>query len=227
MLRKTILGFATVAIMSGALAGAASAAETLRLYMGEGPAFAVLGHWCGGIQQEVYETGFSSHGYPVGNVGLKTTCGGSGRGGHSTTYTATASVEWTWFGETRSYGALSGSLEAKPATDAYGDRLYNVGSAAYLEKGAPPLQPPAPPTNVGVSVSLAESGSTEYLLMNVGWTEAPETEALIDYSTITATPVGSSAPVVTATTSSNYFREAHLGPVEPNTKYVRTTSPRD
>jgi hypothetical protein len=231
MLRKTILGFATVAIVSGALAGAASAAaaETLRLYMGEGPAFAVLGHWCGGIQQEVYETGFSSHGYPVGNVGLKTTCGGSGRGGggHSTTYTATASVEWTWFGETRSYGAMSGSLEAKPATDAYGDRLYNVGSAAYLEKGAPSLQPPAPPTNIGVSVSLAEGSSTEYLVINVGWTEAPETEALVDYSTVTATPVGSSAPVVTTTTSSNYFREAHLGPVEPNTKYVVTVTSTD
>jgi hypothetical protein len=229
MFRKAVLGFATAAIVSGALAGAASAAETLRLYMGEGPAFAVLGHWCGGIQQAVYETGFSSHGYPVGNVQLKTTCGGSGKGGggHSTTYTATASVEWTWFGETRSYGAMSGSVESKSATDAYGDRLYNVGSAAYLEKGTPPLQPPAPPTNVGVSVSLAEGGSTEYLRMNVGWTEAPETEALVKYSTITATPVGSSAPVVTNTTSSNYFREAHLGPVEPNTKYVVTVTNTD
>ena len=222
MLRKTVLVFATAAIVSGALAGAASAAETLRLYMGEGPAFAVLGHWCGGIQQEVYETGFSSRGYPIGNVHLKTTCGGSGRGGggHSTTYTQTAGVEWTWFGETRSYGAASGGLEAKPATDAYGDRLYNVGSAAYLEKGTPPLSPPAAPTNIGVSVGLAESGSSEYLQMNVAWTEDPETEVLISSSTVTATPVGSSAPVLTYTSSSNYFREAHLAPAEPNTKYV-------
>jgi hypothetical protein len=229
MLRKVVLSFATVAIVSGALVGAASAAETLRLYMGEGPAFAVLGHWCGGIQQEVYETGFSSHGYPVGNVQLKTTCGGSGKGGggHSTTYTATASVEWTWFGETRTYGAISGSLESKTATDAYGDKLYNVGAAAYLEKGTPPLQPPALPINVGASVSLAEGGSTEYLLINVGWTEAAETEALVKYSTVTATPLGSSAPVVSTTTSSNYFREAHLGPVEPNTKYVVTVTNTD
>ena len=59
MLRKAVLSFATAVIVSGALAGAASAAETLRLYMAEGPAFAVLGHWCGGIQQEVYETGLA------------------------------------------------------------------------------------------------------------------------------------------------------------------------
>ena len=229
MLRKTVLCFAVVAMVSGALAGAASAAETLRLYMGEGPAFAVLGHWCGGIKQEVFETGFSSRGYPIGNVQFKTTCGGSGRGGggHSTTYTATAGVEWTWFGETRSYSAASGSLEAIPATDAYGDSLYNVGSAAYLEKGAPPLQPPAAPTNIGVNVGLAESGSSEYLQMNISWTEAPETEALISSSTITATPVGSSAPVLTSTTSSNYFREIHLAPAEPNTKYIVTVTNTD
>ncbi|HME04402.1 MAG TPA: fibronectin type III domain-containing protein [Solirubrobacteraceae bacterium] len=224
-----VLSFAAVAIASGAVAGTASAAETLRLSMGEGPAFAVLGHWCGGIQQEVYETGFSSHGYPIGNVQLKTTCGGSGKGGggHSTTYTATASVEWTWFGETRSYGAMSGSLEAKPATDAYGDKLYNVGSATYLERGTPLLRAPAAPTNIGVSVGLAESGSSELLRMDVSWTEAPETEALVKYSTITATPVGSSAPVLTTTTSSNYVHEGHLAPVEPNTKYVVTVTNTD
>lgn len=229
MLRKALLSLAAVAIASGALAGTASAAETLRLYLGEGPAFAVLGHWCGGIQQEVYETGFSSLGYPVGNAQLKTTCGGSGKGGggHSTTYTATASVEWTWFGETRSYGAIRGNLEAKPATDAYGDRLYNVGTAAYLEKGTPPLRAPAAPTNIGVSVGLAEGGSSEYLRMSVSWTEAPETEALVKYSTITATPVGSSAPVLTSSTSSNYFREGALAPVEPNTRYLVTVTNTD
>jgi hypothetical protein len=229
MLRKAVLGFAAAAIGSCVLAGSASAAETLRLYMGEGPAFAVLGHWCGGIKQEVFETGFSSHGYPVGNVHLATTCGGSGRdgGGHTTTYTATASVEWTWFGETRSYSAPGGPLEAVEATDGYGDRLYNEGSAAYLEKSSPPLQPPAAPSNIGVSVALAESGTTEYLVMGVAWTEAPETEALVKYSTVTATPVGSSAPVVTTTTSSNYFREIRLGPVEPNTKYIITVTNTD
>ena len=229
MLRKAVVSFAALVIVSGVLAGTASAAETLRLYMGEGPAFAVLGHWCGGIQQEVYETGFGSHGYPIGNVQLKTTCGGSGKGGggHSTTYTATASVEWTWFGETRSYGAMSGSLEAKPETDAFGDRLYNVGSAAFLEKGTPPLRAPAAPTNIGVSVGLAESGSSEYLRMSVSWTEAPETEALVTYSTITAKPVGSNGPVLTTTTSSNYFREGALAPAEPNTRYDVTVTNTD
>ncbi|HXD54677.1 MAG TPA: hypothetical protein VN618_07985 [Solirubrobacteraceae bacterium] len=229
MLRRVILAAAVAALASGAAAGTA-AAETVRLYMSEGSAFATLGHSCGGIQQDDYVTGFSVRGYPTGNVYLQTRCGGSGRGGgyHVTTYTATASVEWSWFGETRSYGPMSGSLEATPAEDAYGDRLFNTGAAAYLETGTPPLQAPAAPTGVGASVGLYESGSLEYLRMGVSWTEAPETEGLIEYSTVVATPVGGSkAPVLSATTSSNYFREAFLSPVEPNTTYSVTVTNTD
>ncbi len=229
MIRRGMLGFAVVALACGALAGAASA-STLRLYMGEGPAFATLGHWCGGIKQAVYVTGFSAHGYPTGNAHLETTCGGSGRGGggHSTTYTATASVEWTWFGETRSYGPMTGTLEAKPAEDSFGDKLYNVGTAAYLETGAPPLTPPAPPTGITASVGLYEpSENAEYLRLTTAWTEAPETEGLVTYSTVTATPVGSSAPVLSASTSSNYFREASLEPLEPSTTYRITVTNTD
>jgi len=229
MSRKVVLGLAAAVLASGILANTASAG-TLRLYMGEGPAFATLGHWCGGIKQAVYVTGFSTHGYPTGNAHLETTCGGSGRGGggHSTTYTATASVEWTWFGETRSYGPMTGTLEAKPAEDGFGDKLYNVGTAAYLETGAPPLKPPSAPTGISASVGLYEpSENIEYLRMAVSWTEAPETEALIKYTTVTATPVGSEAPVLSTTTSSNYFREVPLAPAVPNTTYRITVTNTD
>ena len=174
--------------------------------------------------------GFAADGYPQGNVYLSTTCGGSGRGGGgtSTTYTGTASVVWTWFGETRSYGALEGPLEAMEATDSTGDRVYNVGTAGYLETGSPPLHPPAAPTNVAAGVALAECGEgCEYLRMTVAWTEAAETERLVRYSTVTATPVDSSAPALTATTSSNYFRYTYLSPVELNTTYRVTVTNTD
>lgn len=229
MLRRMMLGAAVAALACGALAGTA-AAETVRLSMSEGAAFATLGHWCGGIAQQVYVTGFSAHGYPTGNAHLETRCGGSGRdgGGHVTTYTATASVEWTWFGETRSFGPMTGALEATPSEDGHGDRLYNTGTAAYLETGTPPLQPPAAPSGIGASVALAESGSSEYLRMAVSWVEARETEGLVKYSTVVATPLGGSkAPVLTVTTSSNYFREVGLAPVEPNTTYSVTVTNTD
>jgi hypothetical protein len=224
LLSTTLAGLATCA----ALAAGASAANPIQLAMSGGAAFAVLGHSCGGIQEKVYETGFAANGYPEGNVSLSTTCGGSGRGGggHSTTYTGTATVVWTWFGETRSYGVLEGALEAHPAEDSHGDRLYNTGTSAFLETGTPPLEPPTAPTNITANVGLAESGESEYLQMNVGWTVAPETAGLLSGSTVTATPVGSTAPVLSATVIP-YFSEAHLRPVEPNTTYRVTVTNTD
>jgi hypothetical protein len=229
MARRIIIGIIAPAVIGGGLASTA-AASTVRLELDQGSAFAILGHSCGGIQEKVYVRGFAPNGYPQGNVEMSTKCGGSGRGGgyKTTTYTGTASVVWTWFGETRSYGALEGPLEAIEATDEYGDHVYNVGTAAYLETGNPPLRPPAAPTNVAASVGLYECGEgCEYLRMTVSWAEAQETEGLVKYSTVTATPVGSSAPVLATTTSSNYFRYADLSPVEPNTTYRITVTNTD
>jgi hypothetical protein len=215
-------------LVCSGLASAASAAGPIRLYLNEGAAFSILGHSCGGIQQEVYATGFGTNGYPIGNVHLQTRCGGSGRGGGggSTTYTGAASVVWTWFGETRSYGPLKGALEGVSAEDGHGDRVYNVGTAAYLQTGTPPLQPPAAPTGVAASVGLWEEGESEFLRMTVGWTVAPETAGLLKYSTVTATPVSSNAPVLT-TTVIPYFSAAHLQPVQPSTKYRVTVTNTD
>jgi hypothetical protein len=196
--------------------------------MNEGAAFRVLGHSCGGIQQEVYARGFGTNGYPIGDVHLQTRCGGSGRGGGggTTTYTGTASVVWTWFGETRSYSSLSGPLEGLSAEDSHGDKVYNVGTAAYLETGTPPLQPPGAPTGVSASIGLAEEGTSEFLRMTVYWTVAPETASLLKYSTITATPVNSNAPVLTKTVIP-YFSGGYVQPVEPNTTYRVTVTSTD
>jgi hypothetical protein len=228
MARKAILILVGSAAICAGLASTASAASPIRLYLNEGAAFSILGHSCGGIQQQVYARGFASNGYPTGNVSMSTTCGGSGKGGGGghTTYTGTASVVWTWFGETRSYGSLQGALEGVSAEDGHGDRVYDVGSAAYLENGNPPLQSPAAPTEVSASVGLYEQGESELLRMAVGWVVAPETAALIKSSTITATPVNSSAPVL-STTVSSYWSSGFLQPVQPNTTYNVTVTNTD
>jgi hypothetical protein len=228
MARRAILSSVAAALACAGLASVASAASPIRLYLNEGAAFHILGHWCGGIQQEVYVTGFAANGYPMGNMRLQTRCGGSGRGGGggTTTYTGTASAVWTWFGETRSYGALNGTLEAKPAEDSHKDTVYNVGTAAYLETGTPPLRPPGKPTNVTASIGLAEAGEREFLRMTVGWTVAPETAGLLKSSTATATPVPPGPPVLTKSVIP-YFSSAALEPVEPHTTYRVTVTNTD
>ena len=136
---------------------------------------------------------------------------------------------WCWFGETRSFARLEGPGGGGPefsAEDSHGDRIYNVGSAAYLETGEPPLQPPGAPSGVTASVSLYESGTSEYLRMSVGFSLAPETAGLVSSSTVTATPVPAGPPVLTATTSGSWTSAA-LGPVEPNTTFVVTVSSTD
>ena len=134
-------------------APAAGAAGPIRLVLDQGAAFSLLGHSCGGIQEQVYATGFGAGpgGYPEGVAYLSTRCGGSGRGGgyKVTEYKGAASVVWNWFGERRSFARLEGPAGGGPefsAEDAHGDRIYNVGTAAYLETGEPPLQPPAAPS---------------------------------------------------------------------------------
>jgi len=226
-----MLGVLASAATCAALASTASASAPIALYLSEPYAFDILGHSCGGIQERSYATGFALNGYPTGVVHLQTRCGGSGRGGggHSTTYTASAGVVWTWFGETRSAVTLTAPPEEEAtftATDAHGDRLYNSGAHAYLEVGEPPLQPPAAPTAISAGVALVENGSAELLQMTVAWTPSGETAALITTSTVTATPVGSGAPVLSASASS-YSSSVHLGPVEPDTTYRVTVTNTD
>src|SRR5437763_1014161 len=95
-----------------------SARGPIRLVLDQGAAFSLLGHSCGGIQEQVYVTGFGSApgGYPEGDAYLSTRCGGSGRGGgyKTTTYTAAASVVWNWFGQTRSFARLQGPAGGGP-----------------------------------------------------------------------------------------------------------------
>ncbi len=213
-----------------ALAPAAGATPT-QLTLSQSAAFSILGHSCGGIQEQVYATGFATNGYPSGDVYMQTRCGGSGRGGgyKTTTYSAWATVTWDWFGDTRSFAQLEHPAEGSTsfsAEDAHGDRIYNVGTNAFLETGEPPLQPPAPPTGVNAAVSLYEAGESEYLRMQVGWTLAGETAGLVTSSTVTATPVKPGPPVL-STSVSGSWANAYLGPVQPNTAYLVTVTDSD
>jgi len=209
---------------------ASAAASPVRLLLSEGGAFAVLGHWCGGISQKVYATGFAGNGYPTGAEYLSTTCSGSGRGGRPTTYTAWASSVWDWYGDTRSYAAISkapeGISEAFSAEDSHGDRIYNVGTSAYLEAPSPPIQAPAAPTNVTAYVSEVEAGEKVELRFQVGWTPAPETVSLLTSSHVVATPVGSTAPVLEATVS-GAGSATLLAPLERRTTYRITVTNTD
>ncbi len=230
---RTALGLTAVGLICLLAAPAAGAASPIRLVLDQGAAFSLLGHSCGGIQEQVYATGFGAApgGYPEGDAYLSTRCGGSGRGGgyKVTEYKAAASVVWNWLGETRSFARLEGPGGGGPefsAEDSHGDRIYNVGTVAYLEAGEPPLQPPGAPSNVSASVGLYETGSTEYLRMSVGFSLAQETAGLVTSSTVTATPVPAGPPVLTATTSGSWTSAA-LGPVEPNTTYVVTVTSTD
>ncbi|HST32291.1 MAG TPA: fibronectin type III domain-containing protein [Solirubrobacteraceae bacterium] len=218
------------ALGSLCLASAAGATPT-QLLLSQSAAFSLLGHSCGGIQERVYATGFAADGYPAGDVYMQTRCGGSGRGGgyKTTTYSAWANATWSWFGETRSFAKLEGAAEENTtfsAEDSHGDRIYNSGTAAYLETGEPPLQPPAAPTGTSASVSLYEGGESEYLRMQVSWTPDPETAALISSSTVTAMPVAAGPPTL-STSVSGSSTSAFLAPVAPNTTYRVTVTSTD
>ena len=233
--------FLAVTVASVALCtatAAAASAEKINLEMNQNAAFSALGHWCGGIKEKVYETGFASNGYPQGNIFMETTCGGSGRGGGGhTTYTGTASVVWTWLGETWKWGPMSGTLEAKPAEDSFGDKLYSVtpcatgyhvGTCSYLEAvtSTPPYQPPAPPGNFHASAYSQESGETEYLGIEATWSQDPERLALLTKQTLRFEPLEGKGSVLEEEVRP-YFSEGRMWPVEPNELYKVSVTESD
>jgi hypothetical protein len=232
-LRTTCLACLAVLLSCICLASDASASAPVPLTLSQSAAFSILGRSCGGIQEQVYATGFGLDGYPTADVYMQTKCGGSGRGGgyKTTTYSAWATVTWDWFGDTRAFARLEGAGEGSTtfsAQDAYGDRIYNTGTSALLETGNPPLVAPAAPTQVAATVSAIEGAEEQEptLWFDVSSSPAPETAGLISSSTVTATPVGSSAPVLTATTSGS-ATTAVVGPLARHTTYAITVTDSD
>ena len=232
MTRRIMLGTLVGALICLAQSAAAAAAPQ-QLTLGQTEAFSILGHSCGGIQEQVYAAGFAPSGFPTGDVYMQTRCGGSGRGGgyKSTTFSAWASVVWDWFAATRSFAKLEAEPEVSTtfsAEDVHGDRVYSIGTSAFLATGEPPIAPPAAPTGVQAVLSPLETGEEEepILRFQVSWTPAGETADLITSSTVTATPIGSAAPVLSATVT-GVGSGAVVGPLQRHTTYSITVTNTD
>jgi hypothetical protein len=178
---------------SGAVAGA-----TTTLQMSWADAFAILGHSCGGIQEQVLVTGFDAiSGDPAGDVYLQTRCGGSGRGGgyHTTTYARWVGVTWDFTGAVVGWNVLPsapGGLDpALSVVDGAGNRLDNVlvatnvapdacsvGNTTYCAYRAsltlaPDFVPPPRITGISVATGPA-SGGTSVVITGTGFTGATD-----------------------------------------------------
>lgn len=187
--------------------------KPLDLVLPQGDAFAILGHSCGGIQEQVYATGFDPvTGYPTGDVYLKTGCGGSGRdgGGHTTYYTAWAAASWDFAGNAISYSVIaSAAVNASfTATDVFGDILYNTSGRAYL------IVPFAAAPTI---VTAVQSGD-QFL---VTWVPNGINPVAVSSSTLTATPVNSPASSLTTTVTGSTTNGA-IDLLQPQTTYQIT-----
>ncbi len=182
------------------------------LLLPQGNAFAILGYWCGGIQEKVYVTGFDpATGNILGNVHLSTSCSTGRAGSPPSVHTAWAAVTWDLAGNVISSSTLSNSATMVTnlvATDAYSDTIYNLNATAYL---VVPI--PAAPSGV----TAAQSGDQ----LQVSWTPTGVNPAAITSSTLTATPVNSTNSVLTTTVADSATAGAILS-VQPQTMYQIT-----
>jgi len=182
------------------------------LLLPQSTAFAILGYSCGGIDERAYVTGFDpATGYPTGDVYLSTSCSGSGRGAHSTTHTAWAAVTWDFAGNIISATTLSNTAAVNPtflATDASGNTIYNVGVEAYLVV-------PLPGAPIGVTAVQLEDQ------FQVSWMPTGINPAAVVAATVTATPVNSTASVLTTNVASSATNTI-ISPLQPQTTYQIT-----
>jgi len=182
------------------------------LLLPQSMAFAILGHSCGGIKEQAYVTGFDpTSGYPTGDVHLSTTCSTGGRGSRPATFTAWAAVTWDLTGNVVSAMTLSNAPTVDPtftANDGYGDVIYNAGTAAYL---VVPL--PAVPTGV-----IAVQSGDQF---QVSWMPTGVNPAAVASTTVTATPVNSTASVLTTTVAGSATNGV-ISSLQPETTYQIT-----
>ena len=196
-LRSTLILTFTTALLVALFAPSPAFAASQSLSLPQGDASAILGHWCGGIQEKAYATGFASGtGYPTGAVYVSTRCGGSGRdgGGVSTLYSAWATVTWDFTGAVVSYERAASTPEVNPTLavyDSHGNELYNEavagvagGSQMYAQAylALAPGFVPTPrltamsttsgPTSGGTSITITGTGFTPDTRVSFGSTEA-------------------------------------------------------
>jgi hypothetical protein len=198
------------------LSTVASAVSPTQLLLPQGTAFSYLGHSCGGIQEQVFATGFdATSGYPMGDAYLKTVCGGSGRGGggHSTTYSAWADTTWDFTGALITSSELTTAPTTDPtfsAVDARGNEVYNASNNAYLVLGPGFVPVPrltgisvhAGPASGGTSLIITGTGFTGATAVGFGTTPAASFTVTNDTSITAVSPATGPGPVdVTVTTA--------------------------
>ena len=194
MARSVMVVVAASLFATVGLGGVASGATSL--LVPQSTAFSVLGHSCGGIQEQALATGFdATSGFPTGDVYLLTRCGGSGRGGgyKTITYSAWVGATWDYTGVMVSYVVLAvppTNLDPTfSAFDSFGNEVYNVLNAvnvppanctvgnttyctyrAYLSL-APTFVPPPRVTSIAVTLGPA-TGGTSVTITGTGFTGA-------------------------------------------------------
>jgi hypothetical protein len=120
------------ALLYTSFVAGSNAATTTSLLLPSTTAFSILGHSCGGIQEQAFATGFDQNGNVNGEVYLQTRCGSSGRGGGytSTTYSSWVGVSWDLTGSVLANNTLgTAPTDYSPsffAFDAKNDEIYNV-----------------------------------------------------------------------------------------------------
>ncbi|MES1247829.1 MAG: IPT/TIG domain-containing protein, partial [Actinomycetota bacterium] len=199
---------ALVSMVLFLFAGVSTAsAAPLQLTLPQGDAFSILGYSCGGIQEQVYASGFdAATGYPDGYASLSTRCGGSGRGGgyRTTTYTAWAAVSWDFTGAVVSY-ARTTSVAVNPTLDvfdAHGNELSNTSGQALLTLAAGfvpsarvvSVSPSSGPAAGGTTVTIAGTGFTGATGVRFGTVAA---KSLTVTSSTSITAVAPAAPAGT------------------------------
>jgi hypothetical protein len=224
---RTVVSSLAVALIWVAATISSVSAAPQPLLLTQSTAFSILGHWCGGIQEQSIATGFDkASGYPTGDVYLLTRCSTGGRGSRPATYSAWVSVTWDFGGNALSTTKLTGTPAVNPAftaTDANGDKVYttvtggsscSVVNTTYCTYRA----------YLTVPVAAAPTGVTATQVADqfqVAWKPSPPNPAVITSSTITATPVGSAAATLTATVNGS-ATSGLIGPLQPATKYQIT-----
>lgn len=204
--------------MSNALASSRGFYRTViqpkptQLLLSQSTAFAILGYDCGGIQEKVYAIGFDpTNGYPTGNVDLRTSCSTGKAGSPPAVHTASVFVTWDFAGNAISTSVPAAGAPASAtfiATDKFNDILFNYGANAYL---IVPI--PLAPTNV----AAAQSGD-EFL---VSWMSSGVNPIAITSSALTATPVNSANPVLTAIVNGS-LTNGIIPTLQPATTYQIT-----
>jgi hypothetical protein len=183
-----------------------------RLLLPQSTAFAILGYDCGGISEQVYATGFDpTNGYPTGNVDLKTSCSTGKAGSPPAIHTASVSVTWDFAGDVISTITPATGGAASPtfiATDGFNDILYNVGANAFLIV-------PVPAAPAGVTA--IQSGDQ----FQVAWMPNGVNPIAVTSSTLTATPVNSTASILTTTVSGSVTNGV-IASLQPQTTYQIT-----